>query len=245
MSNGNDPAQPPMGAPPSGGPGAPPPGDPGAPPVGGPPPGAGSGYPPPGAYNHPPPGAPGAQPQGKKKTSGWIIGCVVAAVVGVVGLMVVGILAAVAIPSFLKYTKKAKGSEAIINLRKMSDGARAYFGSEHVGPGGSPLAKQFPRTTPPTPSAAPCASGNPKYIPSARAWRSHPSWRALSFELNDPHYFQYRVVSFGRGSRARFAAYAWANLDCDSTTSQYKIFGRVDVTGEVKRAGPVITNELE
>lgn len=43
---------------------------------------------------------------------------------------IIGILAAIAIPAFLRAVKKSKVSEADGNVKKMMDGAKAYFTSE-------------------------------------------------------------------------------------------------------------------
>src|SRR5260221_13349926 len=60
---------------------------------------------------------------------------------------IIGILAAVAIPAFMKNSRKAKTSEAVTNVKKMYDGARSYFEEESNGRASiQPLAKQFPRS---------------------------------------------------------------------------------------------------
>ena len=43
---------------------------------------------------------------------------------------IIGILAAIAIPAFLRAVKKSKTSEAEGMMRKMADGAKSYFTSE-------------------------------------------------------------------------------------------------------------------
>jgi len=43
---------------------------------------------------------------------------------------IIGILAAIAIPAFLRSVKRSKASEAEGIMRKMNDGAKAYFSSE-------------------------------------------------------------------------------------------------------------------
>ena len=43
---------------------------------------------------------------------------------------IIGILAALAIPAFLRYIKNSKAAEAEMNMKKMSEGAKAYFTSE-------------------------------------------------------------------------------------------------------------------
>ncbi|MBA4387104.1 MAG: hypothetical protein C0404_03925 [Verrucomicrobia bacterium] len=52
-------------------------------------------------------------------TSGWLIGCLVAAVVGIVGVAVVGLLAAIAIPSFVKARNTAQMNACINNMRQI------------------------------------------------------------------------------------------------------------------------------
>jgi type IV pilus assembly protein PilA len=96
-------------------PGAPP--LPGSPYPGGPPP-PGMYPPPPGMYPPPPP---------EKKGMGPIIliGCLVA---GGFGIIVIGILAAIAIPNFLKFKGKAMQSEAKVNLGGLFTSQIAYYG---------------------------------------------------------------------------------------------------------------------
>ena len=43
---------------------------------------------------------------------------------------IIGILAALAIPAFLRYIKQSKTAEAEQNMKKMSEGSKAYFTSE-------------------------------------------------------------------------------------------------------------------
>src|SRR6185503_21100643 len=71
---------------------------------------------------------------------------------------IIGILAAVAIPAFMKNARKAKTAEATTNVKKIYDGARSYFEEELVSRTGStPIAKQFPAPTAgPSPAANSC-----------------------------------------------------------------------------------------
>ena len=48
---------------------------------------------------------------------------------------IIGILAAVAVPAFIKYARKSKTTEAITNIRKMYEGARTYFLDMNVASG--------------------------------------------------------------------------------------------------------------
>ena len=58
---------------------------------------------------------------------------------------IIGILAAIAIPAFIKYVKQSKTSEAGMNLKTLADGAAAYYQADHYTTTGVPVAeKQFP-----------------------------------------------------------------------------------------------------
>ena len=66
---------------------------------------------------------------------------------------IIGILAAVAIPAFMKYIRRAKTSEATMNIRKLFDSSVSYYNEEHASrTGGQILARQFPNSTTTEPS---------------------------------------------------------------------------------------------
>ena len=44
---------------------------------------------------------------------------------------IIGILAAVAVPGFMRYIKDSKTSEAKDNMKAIADGALSYFETEH------------------------------------------------------------------------------------------------------------------
>ena len=75
---------------------------------------------------------------------------------------IIGILAAVAIPAFLKYVKQSKTVEASTNLRKLYDGEVAYYDEEHVDISGTLQSKAFV-----------IAAMEPGTFPGARSW-VHP-----------------------------------------------------------------------
>src|SRR5205814_7177574 len=45
---------------------------------------------------------------------------------------IIGILAAVAIPAFMKYIRRSKTTEATMNIRKLFDSSVSYFEEEHA-----------------------------------------------------------------------------------------------------------------
>src|SRR5687768_2776512 len=87
---------------------------------------------------------------------------------------IIGILAAVAIPAFMKYIKKSKTSEAREFVKKIYDGARSYWMDPNT-PAGSmtPNAPQFPEPSQGyTADTACCAMAGAveKCAPQAALW---------------------------------------------------------------------------
>src|SRR5580765_1403349 len=69
---------------------------------------------------------------------------------------IIGILAAVAIPAFMKYIRRSKTIEATMNIRKLFDSSVAYFKGEHATPTGGILPEYFPSSEPTTPALGSC-----------------------------------------------------------------------------------------
>src|SRR5262252_8713420 len=82
---------------------------------------------------------------------------------------IIGILAAVAIPAFMKYIRRSKTTEATMNIRKLFDSSVSYFEDEHATRAGVILAKQFPASSgslAPDPKSVCCANAGHKCKPS-------------------------------------------------------------------------------
>ncbi|MEZ4471263.1 MAG: prepilin-type N-terminal cleavage/methylation domain-containing protein [bacterium] len=141
---------------------------------------------------------------------------------------IIGIPAAVAIPAFMRYIRNSKTSEATINLRKIFDGAAAYYSDEHSNRAGDILSRQFPATVASTPPAAACVAGeSKKHAPDNALWRQ-PSWVALSFGIDDPFLFQYDFESAGTGVGAGFTAGAHGDMDCNNVLSTFERVAHID-----------------
>ena len=130
---------------------------------------------------------------------------------GMVYVALVGVLAAVAIPAFMKYIKKSKSSEA----RTMLMGLRARVEDhllEH---------RALPPPAGPTPPLGTCCKADPedaKCPPDPAAWAA-PTWRALDFSMDDPHYYSYELAVDGD----RYILKAWGDLDCDGIYSTFTL----------------------
>ena len=153
---------------------------------------------------------------------------------------ILGILAAVAIPAFLKYIKRSKTTEASMNVRKLYDGSVAYFSSEHVDSTGVIIQAQFPTTQPTKPT---CCVGATKV--EVNNWDDNATWEGLQFSVADPLYFSYQYNSTGTENTSVFTASAFADLDEDGADSTFVRFGSVMEMEVRGSAGLYIANELE
>ena len=142
---------------------------------------------------------------------------------------IVGILAAIAIPAWMKYLRRSKSSEAASNLRKIFDSSVSYYESEFATQAGAALPPQFPDPAATTPALGTCCAGPAGKCPAdASAFQAVPSWDALNFVLSDPHYYSYGYASSGTGTTALFTAAANGDLDCDALYSTFERIGSVD-----------------
>jgi len=149
------------------------------------------------------------------------------------GAFVTGMLAATAIPAFLRYIKRSKTSEATQNVGAIYRGTVAYY--EQHG--------RLPASVGPTPKRLP--TDGTKHVPVAGEW-DHPTWRAISFAIGDPHYYQYELEVAGKGKGAGFTARAMGDLDGDGIYSTFERAASIDASGNIRgAAGIYIDNELE
>lgn len=163
---------------------------------------------------------------------------------------IIGILAAVAIPAFMKYIKKSKTVEATEHVKKIAEGANSYYMHPSVPRGytSSPLPKQFPNTTAgPTPSdPTACCE---KCAPVQSDWDGNATWNALKFAVIDPHYYSYSYeIASGAATTGPYTARANGDLDCDGTDSTFELVGTIDTArgdGPTNSGGIYRNLELE
>ncbi len=153
---------------------------------------------------------------------------------------IIGILAAVAIPAFLKYIRKSKTTEARTNIRKLYDGELSYYDEEHVERNGQMISKQF-ISAGPTPATA-----GLNVDKRTGDWTTD-DWSALKFGSDSPVLYSYETTASGSGTNSAFTARAYGDLDGDGTTSIFERVGSVDTgTGEVVGGAGLYTyNDLE
>jgi len=137
---------------------------------------------------------------------------------------IVGVLSALAVPTFVTYIKKARTAEATQGVKRLFDGARAYY-LDTPQVGFTPVAPQFPEPSVAiTPAPGECCMQGGRCAPDASRWQE-PTWQALMFSVNDPHHYSYAYqVSNGLEG---FAVRAHGDLDCDGEMSTFEIKARV------------------
>jgi len=155
--------------------------------------------------------------------------------------MLIGVAAAVAVPAFMKYVRRAKTVEATTNVRRLADAAAA-FAAERAPRDKARFA--FPKSTDWTPQQGCCGNPGDMCLPDAAAWKG-ATWTALGFSVDDKHYYQYRVTSEGRGAKARITVEARGDLDCDGKPSSFRRLVTVDPKGTPHVGELISSDEIE
>jgi len=144
-------------------------------------------------------------------------------------VVIIGILAAIAIPAFIKYVRNSKTSEARENLAYIFRESSTYYQNDRSGRGiaGAPIDAQFPDANAMTPAAIPAGV---KVVTTT--WNSDATWNALKFSIADPHYYAYQYGS--DDVTTGFSAMAFGDLDGDSDTSLFERQGTLNDHYEVQ-----------
>ena len=160
-------------------------------------------------------------------------------------VVILGILAAIAIPAFIKYIRSSKTSEAKENLAYLYRESSTYYAQERVGRGvdGADIGLQFPASQALTP-----ASIEKGKKTSVTNWDSSATWQALKFAIADPFYYsyQYESTNVASGVGSTFTARACGDLDGDTVPSTFERAGRSNSQREIVGSrGLFETNPLE
>ncbi len=153
-------------------------------------------------------------------------------------VVIIGVLSAVAIPAFSRAVRRTKTSEAVLNLRRIYDGAVTSFQELDVERNGLAMNSQFPNSVGATPGLNSCCLANDagRCPANAGSFRGK-TWNELGFAIGDPHYYWYEFASNGEGVSASFTARASGNLDCDEIYSTFERPGYVDMLSGRIRGG--------
>ncbi|MEO8846320.1 MAG: hypothetical protein ABI591_26880 [Kofleriaceae bacterium] len=127
----------------------------------------------------------------------------------------VGVLAAVAVPAFMDYMKKAKKSEVSATLNRLGKRLKAYYIENATFPAGD---------APLLPAKACCGQPQNKCVPDPTAFESDKVWSALDFVLDEPTLYQYSYHSDGKTA----VVDAIGDLDCDGSAATYTLKASAD-----------------
>lgn len=158
---------------------------------------------------------------------------------------IIGILAAVAIPAFTKYVRKARTSEAAGQLNKLWMGSVTYYESDHTSMG-MVMTKEFPSPSAAWSQAGECGCEPSTFCPVTTVWNTDLVWQALAFSLPDPYHYMPGYSASGTGVGAVFTAFSKGDLNCNGTLAKFIRQGSVDSSGDVAGSRiPQVVAELE
>jgi type IV pilus assembly protein PilA len=129
---------------------------------------------------------------------------------------IIGILAAVAIPAFINYMKRAKTSEATLNVEQIGKGAVAYHDGHY---------NQVPSAGDLVPSGGPATSEPQEITDAIEAAFDSGGWGQIGWKPHKPFLYAYEF-SLGEQATTRVAgavadAIAYGDLDGDTTLSTF------------------------
>jgi len=147
-------------------------------------------------------------------------------------VVILGILAAVAVPAFSRYVKRSKTTEASAGIASIYRLQLSYYENTQERSSATSFA-----TCSALPSGPPSAS---KYPASVTMWTNSSDWAALGFVIETPHYYQYSTD----GTNTAMTARAVGDIDGDSTNSTFERSAQLN-SGEIQGAQIRIVNALE
>jgi hypothetical protein len=146
----------------------------------------------------------------------------------------VGALAAVAIHGVRRYLARSKEAQAKSTLRTIALSVAAYVERQ------PPAKRRLPPSAPRTPKQVPAGE---RSMLTAQSF-AHPTWKAIGFSLEGPHYYSYEIVTAPGGRQA--AIIATGDLDGDGEFSRYRLELKLDARGNLNMAQQLsVERELE
>lgn len=177
---------------------------------------------------------------------------------------IIGIFASIAIPAYLRYIKRSKTAEALMNIRKIFDGEITYFETERVDGAGNILFKHF-EPMPPSPAGFCGCPDHPGKTKCGTSCFSGEPWEWIDFSVDSPVYYQYAVNATAGQPNQSADIIAAGDIDDDAgpfdmvaicpnpnppaeNADRISCFLRmvdVEPSGEIRAGGLIKRNELE
>ncbi len=131
---------------------------------------------------------------------------------------IIGILAAVAIPAFVRYIQDAKSSEFNMNLKAIAEGAVIFYNNDQpTSDGLGILPKSLPDSVGLTPATVTCDKKAANHDWQATGL----DWSDLRFEISKVFlgHYEWERTSTTAGAHAGLAS-AQYDVDCDATVGR-------------------------
>jgi prepilin-type N-terminal cleavage/methylation domain-containing protein len=161
---------------------------------------------------------------------------------------ILGILAAIAIPTFTFFVARSKTSEASSNLNNLFKAAAAYYLSERGGDGTDQVAST---------TAGYCTAGPQSPVPgtpkaSKQKFVTAPgdvAFRSLQFTVGDYVYYSYGITApaascnWSAGNPGLYTFFANGDLDGDTTLSTFELATGSDGDNQLYHARGMFVNK--
>ena len=135
---------------------------------------------------------------------------------------IIGVLAAVAIPAYMDYTRKSKTSEAALNLNKLGKNQKTKFQAESTF-----TTQSSSGVLPARPKSSGCCGGSGatpgqmpnKCTPDPTGFKNDVAFNDMEFSLGEPSEYVYSYT----GGSMQATAYAIGDLDCDKVEATWRL----------------------
>lgn len=163
---------------------------------------------------------------------------------------ILGVLAAVAIPAFTGYQRRARTAEVPNNLNSLYKLATSLYASEYTGRGADATSVRSCIASPT--GLTPASPGSTKQV-----FVAVEGFSQLGFTSSDPVYFGYEIASAGvvgdlycasdhTSNQNLYTFSAHGDLDDDNEMSTFELSVSSDTNGQLRHAvGMYIVHEIE
>lgn len=169
-----------------------------------------------------------------------------------IAVAVIGVLAAIAIPSYMSYRKRAKTAEPINNLATLYIGAASYYDMQFTyADADAGTVTQATRCVAATSAQVPATPGRNRQYPD---FDSDSTFKALKFTVPDGVNYSYLVTGVDEpaeqctrpASTEAYTFAAFGDLDGDAELSTFSFQAGVNANlGLARSPGLDVTKELE
>lgn len=164
---------------------------------------------------------------------------------------IIGVLASVAIPSFIHYLHKSKTTEVVYSLQKIASGFKAYVATQEANGAAIKIPLRSPGYCPRIAHSSVCKNSAGKFRQDHKYVTRDfnlESWKSVLFKPDGNFYYRYYMNPIYYSSSGNINGYLYAigDLDCDGTYSRWRLnlYYRPSAGG-FRRVGPYVYGGTE